>query len=183
MRLTQYAWISAAIFTLVTMTSDANADTLLYEFSNGTTSFSFSLDSNPAGLSSAGLFFLVPATTNSTNPNFQNIGVEFFDSNIGGAFAFVDPNTQHGLSDGTGNLDYTGATLYTGTTLNPTLITGNFLVAQFDDDTSFATLKVTDTSVAAVPEASTWAMMILGFMGLGFMAYRQKRNGFALSIA
>jgi hypothetical protein len=28
--------------------------------------------------------------------------------------------------------------------------------------------------VAAVPEASTWAMMILGFFGVGFMAYRRK---------
>jgi hypothetical protein len=27
---------------------------------------------------------------------------------------------------------------------------------------------------AAVPEASTWAMMILGFCGLGFLAYRRK---------
>jgi hypothetical protein len=29
---------------------------------------------------------------------------------------------------------------------------------------------------AAVPEPSTWAMMILGFAGLGFMAYRRKGN-------
>jgi PEP-CTERM motif len=29
-------------------------------------------------------------------------------------------------------------------------------------------------AVAAVPEPSTWAMMILGFAGLGFMAYRRK---------
>jgi len=29
-------------------------------------------------------------------------------------------------------------------------------------------------AVAAVPEPSTWAMMILGFFGLGFMAYRKK---------
>jgi PEP-CTERM motif len=28
--------------------------------------------------------------------------------------------------------------------------------------------------VAAVPEPSTWAMMILGFAGIGFMAYRRK---------
>jgi hypothetical protein len=28
--------------------------------------------------------------------------------------------------------------------------------------------------VTAVPEASTWAMMILGFFGVGFMAYRRK---------
>jgi hypothetical protein len=27
---------------------------------------------------------------------------------------------------------------------------------------------------SAVPEPSTWAMMILGFMGVGFMAYRRK---------
>lgn len=30
-------------------------------------------------------------------------------------------------------------------------------------------------SVRGVPEPSTWAMMILGFVGLGFMAHR-KRN-------
>jgi hypothetical protein len=35
----------------------------------------------------------------------------------------------------------------------------------------------------AVPEPSTWAMMILGFSGLGFMAYRRKQNGSAFSIA
>ena len=29
-------------------------------------------------------------------------------------------------------------------------------------------------SVGAVPEPSTWAMMILGFFGVGFMAYRRK---------
>jgi hypothetical protein len=29
---------------------------------------------------------------------------------------------------------------------------------------------------AAVPERSTWAMMILGFEGIGFMAYRRKNK-------
>jgi len=32
----------------------------------------------------------------------------------------------------------------------------------------------TATFTAAVPEVSTWAMMILGFMGLGFLGYRRK---------
>jgi len=31
-----------------------------------------------------------------------------------------------------------------------------------------------DALAGAVPEPSTWAMMILGFMGVGFMAYRRK---------
>ena len=33
-----------------------------------------------------------------------------------------------------------------------------------------------NVSVTAVPEASTWAMLLLGFMGVGFMAYRSKSN-------
>lgn len=35
---------------------------------------------------------------------------------------------------------------------------------------------------AAVPEASTWAMMILGFLGVGFLAYRRS-GGAAMRIA
>jgi hypothetical protein len=31
-------------------------------------------------------------------------------------------------------------------------------------------------SVSAIPEPSTWAMMLLGFIGMGFMAYRRKGN-------
>jgi hypothetical protein len=38
------------------------------------------------------------------------------------------------------------------------------------------------TSIAAVPEPSTWAMMILGFFGVGFVAYRSKNHG-ALRLA
>jgi len=30
------------------------------------------------------------------------------------------------------------------------------------------------TVAGAVPEPSTWAMMLLGFAGIGFMAYRRK---------
>jgi choice-of-anchor C domain-containing protein len=37
-------------------------------------------------------------------------------------------------------------------------------------------------SISSVPEPSTWAMMILGFLGVGFVAYRRK-NGPALRIA
>jgi choice-of-anchor C domain-containing protein len=39
-----------------------------------------------------------------------------------------------------------------------------------------------NVSVTAVPEPSTWAMMILGFLGVGFMAYRRKSSP-ALRIA
>jgi hypothetical protein len=36
-------------------------------------------------------------------------------------------------------------------------------------------------AVDAVPEPSTWAMMMLGFAGLGFMTYRKRKNGLALT--
>jgi hypothetical protein len=36
-----------------------------------------------------------------------------------------------------------------------------------------------EVTVTAVPEASTWAMMILGFFGVGFLSYRRRsRAGF-----
>jgi hypothetical protein len=38
------------------------------------------------------------------------------------------------------------------------------------------------TSVSAVPEPSTWAMMILGFFGVGFMAYRRRNQTAAFRI-
>ena len=50
---------------------------------------------------------------------------------------------------------------------NPILFFGNWTV----------------TEVAAVPESSTWAMMILGFCGLGFVAYRRKQNGLSFRVA
>jgi hypothetical protein len=37
-------------------------------------------------------------------------------------------------------------------------------------------LAFVEERVSAVPEPSTWAMMILGFVGLGFMAYRGKSS-------
>ena len=33
------------------------------------------------------------------------------------------------------------------------------------------------TSVAPVPEPATWAMMLLGFAGVGFVAYRRRNHG------
>jgi PEP-CTERM motif len=37
------------------------------------------------------------------------------------------------------------------------------------------------TSVGDVPEPSTWAMMILGFAGVRFMAYRRKSKPISMA--
>jgi hypothetical protein len=39
------------------------------------------------------------------------------------------------------------------------------------------------SAVGAIPETSTWAMMILGFAGIGFMGYRRRKNQGALRVA
>jgi hypothetical protein len=47
----------------------------------------------------------------------------------------------------------------------------------YDKDARSVDFVVDNVSVTAVPEASTWAMMILGFAGVGFMAYRRRNQG------
>src|SRR5580704_6800805 len=39
-----------------------------------------------------------------------------------------------------------------------------------------------DMGVAAVPEPATWAMMLLGFAGLGFAGYRKSREAISLAV-
>lgn len=51
-----------------------------------------------------------------------------------------------------------------------------------DDASSAFGPVIGDVNVSAVPEASTWAMMILGFLGIGFLAYR-RNSGSALRVA
>jgi hypothetical protein len=46
---------------------------------------------------------------------------------------------------------------------------------------NLALLPDTVTLTDAVPEPSTWAMMILGFLGLGFLAYRRKNSSLRLA--
>jgi hypothetical protein len=58
----------------------------------------------------------------------------------------------------------------------PALISSGSIPEFAPDNATFT------ASVAAVPEPSTWAMMILGFFGIGFMAYRRKQDGPALRL-
>jgi hypothetical protein len=57
-----------------------------------------------------------------------------------------------------------------------TLMAGNYFLDFTGDAGSLASYGGTINTVAAVPEPSTWAMMLLGFLGVGFMAHR-KRGG------
>ena len=82
----------------------------------------------------------------------------------------VSPNFSHGAATELADLSNTGR-------LNIDFTTPGG---------SFTTLSGHDYStnaVGAVPEPSTWAMMILGFFGIGFMAYRRRSHGALLNAA
>jgi PEP-CTERM motif len=82
------------------------------------------------------------------------------------AFEYVDHSSGVAL-DGTGPGQYSGGQ---GFFLNPDANVNSFAGSGFDE--GFRTFV--DNGVSAVPEPSTWAMMILGFAGIGAMAYRRK---------
>jgi PEP-CTERM motif len=78
----------------------------------------------------------------------------------------------------TGRLFLSGLSGAEGSTIDP--LTGDFLFSTFGGGNQIAVVQGFDVPVAAVPEPSTWAMLIIGFAGFGFMAYR-RRNGAALA--
>jgi hypothetical protein len=76
-------------------------------------------------------------------------------------------------------------TTYNGTDHGPGAFSGHIVQASFiaaatnafsftESSAQQASPIFDDVTISAVPEPSTWAMMILGFAGVGFMAYRRK---------
>jgi len=86
--------------------------------------------------------------------------------------------TLNWLSGGTLVIDFGPAQTftYTGGSFKLAINDVNLSTSFFDSNDS-ANLTGTFsniTTIAPVPEPSTWAMMILGFCGVGFMAYRRR---------
>lgn len=61
------------------------------------------------------------------------------------------------------------------------VVTGTF--ASLTSENKYLYGTVEPAAVTSVPEPSTWAMMILGFAGVGFTAYRRRSNSQRLSAA
>jgi hypothetical protein len=105
------------------------------------------------------------------NPNNGNI---FIQSGIDTVFDFfLSP-----AGNSTVQTDYTFSVTGTGVTFNDSFF-ANLLGATQLDVTSASDV----TFSAAVPEPSTWAMMILGFAGVGFMAYRRRNKQAGIRLA
>jgi hypothetical protein len=147
-------------------------------FSLATISGDLAIDVTTGKVSSANISVVVDA-----NPG---IHLTSFNQFVDTAHSGVNVMIQGG-----GDLDLD---IYTNTSngLFPTTFAGGSVISGLDTFflssgsilfTSFGAGKLTFESsrdtVAAVPEPSTWAMLLLGFAGIGFMAYR--RNSAALA--
>jgi hypothetical protein len=97
-----------------------------------------------------------------------------------GASLFNPTNNGTGIGFNGGKEDLS----FNGLPLNSGLNTLTFSYTSLADSThaGFQGLGdegwgIENVNVSAVPEPATWAMMILGFFGLGLVAYRRKPNG------
>lgn len=107
------------------------------------------------------------------------------------SYTYFNPNgspydAQQGGNTGPGGANNNlGSVIGTYSLLNPTyfsiglgatisLATGTNIYALVNDTYYSNNGGSFEVAVTAVPEPATWAMMILGFAGVGFMAYRRK---------
>jgi hypothetical protein len=125
-----------------------------------------SLDPNKDGFFLYSQLFSVAAGT--------TISGQFLADNDVTKIALFDLNTFKltMIYNGAGEGNFTSPTSFSLGTLSDDHYVLSFLVDNFRQNGGNP--SGLDVSVSAVPESSTWAMMILGFLGVGFMSYRRK---------
>jgi hypothetical protein len=96
-------------------------------------------------------------------------------NNNDGTVGLIDPTlgTEDIIASGGSRGDF----------VSPDTSNGTLFISQYELVDRLSCGPGCSIGVGGVPEPSTWAMMILGFAGLGFMAYRRKQNGPALGLA
>lgn len=108
----------------------------------------------------------VTGTLNASNP--RSFGTAFGNAVIGADFGNVNSPTENFSFTGIAyTIDVTGLTNYSN---QP--ISAPFRFSSIDINADSVSVNIS----SAVPEPSTWAMMILGFAGVGLLAYRRKSS-------
>ena len=108
--------------------------------------------------------FLFPGSVST-----QALGVNDLGEIVGD---YVTGGVMHGFLDNAGTFTTLDPTGSTATTING--INDSGTVVGFYVNANGATIGTEGTMV---PEPSTWAMMLAGFAGLGFLGYRKVRQG------
>jgi hypothetical protein len=190
-------------FKVYLSTNDADLGSLVGSGNNWQQTYPFSVE-----LGSASTYYLHIIGTNWTNengfPQFPR-----FDANnpnaligsfniTGGGFVFgngassISTDTTHwkaiGVDDNTSWTTPTGAPQSFGLNgaspwgTRPNIDSSAEFIWSNPDNRLYSDFSI---QISAVPEASTWAMMILGFLGLGLFGYRKtlKASGAGFRVA
>ncbi|MCG2632702.1 hypothetical protein L6654_39565 [Bradyrhizobium sp. WYCCWR 13023] len=114
------------------------------------------------------LGFLSGFTENFLTPGWTVVEKTFADAGDG-LFTTTTPLSSKTFT----GLGHTSAAANAAVGPGPFSLTAEYIITTTPGTGSAnATIVVT-----GVPEASTWAMMILGFLGVGFLAYRKRSDG------
>jgi hypothetical protein len=155
----------------------ARADDVLFTISGGGKAATFELSLDPATDGPIPSIFRysfslvsVPAVVGGLRTTLANLT---FYSALGGGGFFADG----------GVLNFSGQQLYSGSEDSPIFTPGSYQLV------NPKTLKVTTVTVTElftdpppylptvnIPEPSTWAMLLLGFVGLSFVGYRKAKT-------
>ena len=152
----------------------ASASTLLFDLEGPSLIATWTADSSPTPFQShPGESFIINVSYVSGAPGNGSTHVSFFTP----VYA-----SNGGIQ--VSSLFLSGSLLFTGSTQNPTFKTGSFdlYTGVFYQGHHVLTITEERPIAPAVPESSTWAMMILGFAAIGFMAYRRKSKGALMAV-
>jgi hypothetical protein len=135
------------------------------------------------GVGSGGMYTMYSSISGPTS--FGGGGLNFASSTSGSIFGLNGSSFGDFLFVPVG---YTSGNFISGTdefdsnTISGLGLTPGTYTYTFGSGPDADSVVVNIGNVSAVPEPSTWAMMILGFCGVGFIAYRRK-NKMALRAA
>jgi PEP-CTERM motif len=127
-----------------------------FTYADGSHILSFDLPTDPSPSFFSNVSFGIESVAVLVDGVAETGVAEFFTS---GAFGFDDLTLQ---------VDAGFASIFNGPTSAPSFEDGSYVYTQG----SAGTLVITST---AAPEPSTWAMLLIGFAGLGFAGYRARR--------
>jgi hypothetical protein len=165
--------IGGAISLLMMAPAAARAETLLFSWSMPAegVQVSWEQDSNPTPLVVyPGQYTLVPVfdfhSTGTTVISPAYTDMTWFNVSQGGGFTTPAPAYSF--------FPVPASQQYTGPESAPVFGPGTYSGTEYVTGATDVTLKI--SAISVVPELSTWAMMVLGFAGLGFAGYRRNKN-------
>jgi hypothetical protein len=110
-------------------------------------------------------------------PIFYDTTITRIDTSFTGTYSglpFVTFAAGGGVTASFGTDEFNGPQIFGGTTAAPTFAPGVFDLTGSFGDVVGDTAVLTITDPAAVPEAATWAMMLVGLGGIGSVARRRQ---------